>query len=139
MSTDPEQRFREACAAIIEADTGMRTLCGRTAALLIARQAFALDTKVPIVVLMNLAFDQTAGRIEATFTGVADTGLRARELGERLSGILTAPAFQAQGLAVAPVGEPLRRDVFDERDSLQREGDPMLQESDAAFVFLYLD
>lgn len=142
-ATDLEQRLREAIVAIATAHAGLRAVLGRTTRLVVERDTLAQDVVLPVLAYDLLTYDEASGRGEVLVTAIAegvDAGAKCRAALEQLQLALTAPAFEALGLQVAPL-EGTRRsvdEVEDVRDRLALDS-PTLTQVDWSLLLLVLE
>lgn len=111
MSTDIEQRLREAVTQILDADPGVRTLTGRTTKCCIpARDGVSIAQ--PVITLQLLALEEIGGagdtrraryRLTAWARGNGAQAT-ANGLAERIEAAITQPALSAQGVDAYPAG-----------------------------------
>jgi hypothetical protein len=142
--TDIEQLVREACDTILTADPTLQGLCGRVTGIVIEREAFAVQTILPIVAMEIQSYVEATGRIDTVFTGVADgpdSGWKARQLVEAVVLALTTSAFKAQGLDICPLAVTRLTPLEDDRRLLryEREAQPTINEADCLLPLLYLE
>jgi hypothetical protein len=144
MSTDREQLIREALKVILNANTGLRTVCGRTTALGIERLAFVVDTLLPVAVVdvfeVNHGNNEVLVLVDGVASGVTG-GKTAREVCEAAAAALTWSAFSAQGLEL--VAKAVTRESVMPDDpfhlGVTRAGDPTLHQARATIPLLYVD
>jgi hypothetical protein len=106
---DPVQNAIEAAVAIINADTELRTLFGRTSQLIVPWESLA-DAPSPViayaVVFHSPAWTNTA-RLQVQFASFGATSSVVNKAAARVALILTYTAFAARGLEVARDPESL--------------------------------
>lgn len=146
MSTDREQLVREGITTILNADTALRTLTGRTAKIGIERGAFSVESLVPVAVVDVAEVDMSSGAMTCTVEGVARDaagapgGKVAREICEAAVAALIYPAFEALSLPVVPLGE-VRESVApdDGFNAVNLLGDQTLHQARVTLPLLYVE
>jgi hypothetical protein len=142
--TDREQLIRQAINTILNADTGLRTVCGRTTGLAIERLAFAITTELPVAVVDVAGVDFSTNQVVVLVDAVANgptAGQQSREVCEAVAAALTGHAFNGQSLDIAPTA--VSRESVTPDDPLhfgvQREGDPTLHQARVTVPLLYME
>ena len=143
--TDTEQLIREATVAILNADTALRTLFGRTTRLAVERNNLNLETPIPVIAYDVLNYDEAAGRAVLLLTAVTkdttNAGQKARAALELCKAALTASAYQAQGMDYIAPMEGVRQsvdEVEDIRGFLELDS-PTLTQADWSLPLLVLN
>jgi hypothetical protein len=145
MATDIEQQIREATKAILDADTALRTLFGRTTRIAVERWRVGLNTPLPVLAFDLLAYDEGAERGTMLLTAIAkdtNSGAVCRNALELAKAALTYNAYEAQGLNyLAPqVDAGLRQSVDEVGDisGLLELDEPTLTQADWSLPLLVL-
>ena len=143
--TDTEQLIREATKAILDADTTLRTLTGRTSRIVLEKDRVAIGVQLPVLAYDLLTFDEASGRAVLLLTAIANdstnAGQKARAMLEAAKNALTAPAYEAQGLDYIAPQEGTRQsvdEVEDIRGLLDLES-PTLTQADWSLPLLVLN
>jgi hypothetical protein len=119
VATNVQTRVRDALKAIVNADTTMRTLCGRSSLLMVSWRT-ALAGQKPVLAVMIDPNIRIGGigdrrRVTALCAGFAEGNgaqAKAEALTQRLRELVTPPAFQAQGLdAFVAWGDAQEREI----------------------------
>jgi len=142
-NTDREQLVREAITTIMNADTALRTVCGRTIKLCIERHAFSIESLVPVAVVDVAEVDMGSGSITCTIDGIARgtaAGETAREVCEAAVAALSYLNFEGQSLPIVPSAE-IRESVApdDGFNAINLTGDPTLHQARATLPLLYME
>lgn len=101
--TDQVQLVNEAIVAIVNADTELRTLFGRTTKLVVAWDTLQLDGALPVIAYIPISSVQlyeNTNRLVVQFAAFGTTQTQVNKAVTRLIGILTVPNFAARGVAV---------------------------------------
>lgn len=138
--TDPVQQTLEAALAILEADTELRTLFGRTSVLVVPWETYATSTALPVLVYLPVTavpLWEGVQRLELQFSCFAATTRVANLAVVRAHQVLTLPAFTARGVSVArdPDSAPVR--TWPSADALL--SDDAERRADISLTFLLPD
>jgi hypothetical protein len=143
--TDTEQLIREATMTILNADTALRTLFGRTVNIVLERNTIARGIPLPVLAYDLLNYDEAAGRATMLLTSVSNAQTNAgqvcRNALELAEAALTAPAYQTAGLDyIAPMIGVRQsvEEVEDIRGFLEMDS-PTLQQADVTLVLQVLN
>jgi hypothetical protein len=141
--TDREQLVREALTTILNADAGVRAVCGgRTTGLAIEWLAWSLSTVLPVAVVDVSEVDFGTNQIALQVDGVANgpvAGKTARELCEAAAAAITYPALLALGLDITPLAVTRESVRPDDPHFAGREGDPTLHQARVTIPLLYME
>lgn len=146
--TDIEQLHRQAVVTILAASTPVRTAVGRATEVLFQRStSIGLDVPLPVLLYDLVSFDDASGNARLLLTAVAegtvtnpDAAATCREILRVAVEALDYPAFAAQSLETVPFPES-RQSVENDPDApgtINREGQPFLQQADTLVPLLYL-
>lgn len=102
-TVDRIQRWREATVAIVDADTELRTLMGRTSGLILPWDNLTLDGALPIVAYQALAgggHGYFPTRVRTQFSVFGPLESTCNTICARLEAVLRNPAYTARGMDV---------------------------------------
>ena len=148
-ATDTEQIIREAVVSILVASAPVQTAIGRATEKVWQRSpSIGVEVPLPVLLYDLVSFDDASGNSRLILTALVDGGnattadaaAKCREILKAGVGALDYPAFAALGLEVIPYPEN-RQSVENDPDapgSINREGQPLLQQADALVPLLYL-
>lgn len=113
-TVDPVQAWSEHTVALINADSELRTLMGRTTQLVVPWEAFVVDGPVPMIAYAEVAFtggSSRAERLTAQFAVFGPVKSTCNTICARLKTLLRFPAYAARGADIAqdPATLPDRR------------------------------
>lgn len=133
------QQWRQAIVAVIDANTALRTLMGRSSNLVVEKWAIGVGNTLPMIAFDILVYQRVADQVEVQFNAVsqhaADPRADALAMIEGVKAALTYTAFLTAGYAdVVPVNagfDPPAEEVPDLRGVFPVTADnPLRQQAD---------
>ncbi len=106
-TVDRVQQWREATVYIVNADSELRTLCGRTSLLIVPWDNLDLDGDLPVIAYQAVASGPQSyfvDRIRAQFSVFGPLEATCNTICARLEKLLRNPAYTARGLDVGRDG-----------------------------------
>lgn len=146
--TDEEQLLRQGMVAILTSAVPLQTVIGRATDVLWQRSAsISAEAPLPLLLYDIVNYDAGTGAATVLLTALAEERLEAPDAAATCRAILRAAvdaltwaAFNALGLEVLP-GAESRQSVESDPEvpgSINREGQPLLQQADTLVPLLYL-